>query len=92
MFALARICDYVLFVSLALFVDRLSLQISGERAIDYLNTRPRLYVLDGFAGWDPEFRYKRLGHWTEGICIPTPVDVCKHFSNSILSICFLVRA
>ena len=33
----------------------------GERAIDYLNTRPRLYVLDGFAGWDPEFRYKFLG-------------------------------
>mmetsp|Transcript_3441 Transcript_3441/g.5770 ORF Transcript_3441/g.5770 Transcript_3441/m.5770 type:complete len:589 (+) Transcript_3441:36-1802(+) len=35
-----------------------SFKINRERAIDYLNTRPRLYVLDGFAGWDPEFRYK----------------------------------
>ena len=29
-----------------------------ERATDYLNTRPRLYVVDGFAGWDPEHRLK----------------------------------
>jgi len=29
-----------------------------ERAIDYLNTRERLYVFDGFAGWDPAHRLK----------------------------------
>jgi phosphoenolpyruvate carboxykinase (ATP) len=29
-----------------------------ERAIDYLNTRPRLYVIDGYAGWDPKYRIK----------------------------------
>lgn len=29
-----------------------------ERAIDYLNTRSRLYVFDGFAGWDPKYRIK----------------------------------
>eukprot|EP00439_Symbiodinium_sp_Y106_P070065 s4510_g12.t1 len=33
-------------------------KINRERAIDYLNTRERLYVFDGFAGWDPEYRYK----------------------------------
>ncbi|CAJ1338094.1 unnamed protein product, partial [Effrenium voratum] len=33
-------------------------KINRERAIDYLNTRERLYVFDGFAGWDPEHRYK----------------------------------
>src|SRR6266852_4537586 len=27
--------------------------INRERAKDYLNTRDRLYVVDGFAGWDP---------------------------------------
>ena len=32
--------------------------INHERAIDYLNTRDELYVLDGFAGWDPENRLK----------------------------------
>jgi phosphoenolpyruvate carboxykinase (ATP) len=29
-----------------------------ERAIDFLNTRDRLYVVDGFAGWDPNHRLK----------------------------------
>ncbi|MCA9184946.1 MAG: phosphoenolpyruvate carboxykinase (ATP) [Pirellulaceae bacterium] len=28
------------------------------RAVDYLNTRERLYVQDGFAGWDPQHRVK----------------------------------
>jgi len=27
-----------------------------ERAVDYLNTRKRLYVVDGFGGWEKEFR------------------------------------
>jgi len=35
-----------------------SFQINRERAIDYLNTRPRLYCFDGFAGWDPAHRLK----------------------------------
>lgn len=29
-----------------------------SRAIDYLNTRDHLYVIDAFAGWDPENRIK----------------------------------
>ncbi|KAJ3086556.1 Protein kinase C-like 1 [Quaeritorhiza haematococci] len=32
--------------------------INRERAIDYLNTRSRLYVIDGFAGWDPKYRIR----------------------------------
>lgn len=78
------------------FVDYLSLQISGERAIDYLNTRPRLYVLDGFAGWDPEFRYKRLGQQREYVFprlrMSAHTKSSKHCCNFIVSICFLVRA
>merc|ERR1719437_197112 len=27
-----------------------------ERAVDYLNTRERLYIIDGFGGWDKEYR------------------------------------
>lgn len=34
--------------------------INHERAVDYLNTRERLYVFDGFAGWDPKYRYVLL--------------------------------
>jgi len=33
-------------------------EINLERAKDYLNTRRRLYVVDGFAGWDPRYRIK----------------------------------
>ncbi|MCL2120299.1 MAG: phosphoenolpyruvate carboxykinase (ATP) [Planctomycetaceae bacterium] len=29
-----------------------------QRAIDYLNTRDLLYVIDGFAGWEPKYRIK----------------------------------
>ncbi len=32
--------------------------INLERAIDYLNTCEQLYVVDGFAGWDPQHRLK----------------------------------
>ncbi len=32
--------------------------VNRERAIDYLNTRDTLYIIDGFAGWDPSHRIK----------------------------------
>ena len=32
--------------------------INRQRALDYLNTRDRLYCFDGFAGWDPKYRLK----------------------------------
>jgi phosphoenolpyruvate carboxykinase (ATP) len=32
--------------------------VNRERAIDYLNTRTRLYCVDGYAGWDPRHRVK----------------------------------
>ncbi|KAI5303233.1 hypothetical protein KEM56_007767, partial [Ascosphaera pollenicola] len=33
-------------------------RINRERAVDYLNTRTRIYVIDGFAGWDERYRIK----------------------------------
>ncbi|MEX1365499.1 MAG: phosphoenolpyruvate carboxykinase (ATP) [Nannocystaceae bacterium] len=39
-------------------IDEHVFMINRERAIDYLNTRPHIYVVDGFAGWDPEHRIK----------------------------------
>ncbi len=32
--------------------------VNRERAIDYLNTRKQLYVVDAFAGWDENYRAK----------------------------------
>lgn len=39
-------------------VDEHTFEINRERAIDYLNTLERLYVVDGFAGWDPKEQIK----------------------------------
>lgn len=35
-----------------------SFMVNRERAIDYLNLMDRLYVVDGYAGWDPQSRIK----------------------------------
>src|SRR4030095_6733362 len=35
-----------------------TLQMTRQLALDYLNTRERLYCFDGFAGWDPKYRIK----------------------------------
>lgn len=35
-------------------------QIIRERALDYLNIQEQLYVVDAFAGWDPNYRVKVL--------------------------------
>ena len=35
-----------------------SFDILKERAVDYLNTREKLYVVDGYAGWDPQLRIR----------------------------------
>ncbi len=32
--------------------------INRQRAIDYFNICPRLYVTDGYVGWDPSYRVK----------------------------------
>lgn len=39
-------------------LDEQVFMTNRERAIDYLNTRDQLYVVDGFAGWDPKYRLK----------------------------------
>merc|ERR1712137_619475 len=37
-------------------LDIKSFLTNRERAVDYLNTRTRLYIVDGFGGWEEEFR------------------------------------
>ncbi len=39
-------------------LDPQSFLINRERAIDYLNTRERLYVIDAYAGWDQKYQLK----------------------------------
>ena len=39
-------------------IEERTFAVNRERAIDYLNTCSTLYVIDGFAGWDPAHRIK----------------------------------
>jgi len=39
-------------------IDEHTFEINRERAKDYLNTCERLYVIDAFAGWDPDEKIK----------------------------------
>lgn len=39
-------------------IKKSSFKMLESRALDYLSSRPRLYVVDGYAGWDPKFRIK----------------------------------
>ena len=35
-----------------------SFQLNKQRAIDFLNMRPRVFVIDHYAGWDERYRLK----------------------------------
>lgn len=39
-------------------IDENTFLINRERAIDYLNVRSQLFVVDAFAGWDPKYQIK----------------------------------
>ncbi len=39
-------------------LDPVSYSLNRQQAISFLNTVPRLYVTDGFAGWDTRYRLK----------------------------------
>ena len=39
-------------------IDEHVFEINRERAVDYLNTKDRLYVVDAFAGWDKKYQIK----------------------------------
>lgn len=39
-------------------LDEESFEKNLERAIRYFKTAPQMYIVDGYAGWDPKFRIK----------------------------------
>ena len=50
--------DYVWWGDINMPIGEHTFEINRERAKDYLNTREQIYVIDAFAGWDPENRIK----------------------------------
>lgn len=62
-------------------------KINRERAIDYLNTRTRIYVVDGYAGWDEKYRIRvrvicaRAYHalFMRNMLIRPPREELEHF-------------
>ncbi len=39
-------------------IDEHTFLVNRERAIDFMNTRRQLYIIDGYAGWDPKYQIK----------------------------------
>ncbi len=66
--------DDVWWGSVNIPIDEHTFMINRERAVDYLKTRKRIYVFDGYAGWDPKYRIKvrvicaRAYHGTSNVC------------------------
>jgi len=60
-----------------------------ERAVDYLNTLERLYVVDGFGGWDKDYRVpvrvitSRAYHalFMQNMLVPPTEDELKEFES-----------
>jgi phosphoenolpyruvate carboxykinase (ATP) len=50
--------DDVWWGSVNIGIDETVFFVNRERAIDYLNTRERIYCVDAYAGWDPDYRLK----------------------------------
>ena len=72
-------------------MDRQVFEINRERAIDYLNTRDRLYCFDGFAGWDPKYRLAdqdRDGVGAELIYPTVGMLLCNHKDFDFKKACF----
>jgi phosphoenolpyruvate carboxykinase (ATP) len=54
----ADVYDDIWWGDVNLSLDEHEFEVSRQRAIDYLNSRDQLYVIDGFAGWDTRYRIK----------------------------------
>ena len=50
--------DHIWWGKVNIPIDEHTFQINRERALDYLQTCPRLYVVDGFAGWSKSEQIK----------------------------------
>lgn len=50
--------DDIWWGSVNVAVDEQTFEINRERALDYLNILDRIYVVDGYAGWDPAEQIK----------------------------------
>ncbi len=50
--------DHIWWGDVNIKLDEHIFMVNRERAIDYLNTKKHLFVVDGFAGWDERYRFK----------------------------------
>jgi hypothetical protein len=52
--------------------------LNRERAVDYLNMLERLYIFDGFAGWEPEVRLHALNSTRRDLTALQPCSTVMH--------------
>lgn len=54
----SSIMDDVWWGDVNMGLSQASFDMVRQQAVDYLNSRDQLYVVDGYAGWDPRYRIK----------------------------------
>lgn len=54
--------------------------LNRERAVDYLNMLDRLYVFDGYAGWDPKVSVTHAGSHA-GSMVSYVLDIGNHAAS-----------
>lgn len=54
----SSIMDDVWWGDVNMSLSQASFDMVRQQAVDYLNSRDQLYVVDGYAGWDPRYRIK----------------------------------
>ena len=45
-------------------IDEGTYELIEKLAIDYINHRPKFYLIDGYLGWDPNYRLKVRAYCT----------------------------
>ena len=68
--------------------------LNRERAVDYLNMLERLYIFDGFAGWEPEVPKVSLKCLDAApVCCPVHAPVrLLHCARKVVPVWYLRNA
>lgn len=66
-------------------MDERTFLLNRERAVDYLNMLDRLYVFDGYAGWDPEVHFLGSHFPPNGCRLPAPT-CSRRWPHSVSSL------
>jgi phosphoenolpyruvate carboxykinase (ATP) len=73
-------------------IDNFAYEMAEKLAIDFINHKPIIYLVDGYLGWDPNYRLKVRSYCTRTyhalflknmLVRPTKEELDKDFTTSV---------